>query len=70
MTNHEKARRIADMLMGKEIYTNVICAPPMQGNRDHTLKILTEDIEEILNTIGETKPPSNPLPQEEPGMAY
>ena len=70
MTNHEKARQIADMLMRKEIYTNVICVPPMQDSHEHTLKILTEDIEEILDTIDEAKPLSNPLPQDEPEIAY
>ena len=70
MGNREKARRIADMLMGKEIYINVICAPPMQGSREHTLEMLTEDIEELLNTIDEPKSPSNSLPQDEPGIAY
>ena len=78
MTNHEKAKKIANMLVGKEIYNiHIICIPPMKGSPEHTLEMLTEDIEEELDAIDKANPSLSPVPQpsqtwtqEESGIAY
>ena len=70
MTNEEKAKRIAEKLENAGIFGVVfkrINETPEEGILYQTIKIIEEELE-IIET--EKNPPSNPLPQDEPGMAY